>query len=286
MLLALREDVYEAIFGGGSDSAECTSWYSRIDNPMYMNLQMKKKAEFTSQWHQDWTIVNAIYPDATGPQFVYIDAAANHFRYDSNTFFLDQCYGWKGICVEANSKYHIGLRTQRSCRLVGTCVLDSVQRVQFANHDGTSHVLTMGEANAVAEHRGMECTTLALALTHDNIQHVHYMSLDIEGSELKVLHGVDWNTTTFGAITVEDAGSEVRVFLAARGMEPVLCVCLDTLFVRVNSQEKERVLRWYEHYGSHVLPESITANVTDCVLGAISPSHERCCQNQGKHAPC
>jgi hypothetical protein len=32
----------------------------------------------------------------------YIDLAAYHPRKHSNTYMLDVCYGWKGICIEAD----------------------------------------------------------------------------------------------------------------------------------------------------------------------------------------
>lgn len=36
-------------------------------------------------------------------------AGANHFQTISNTWFLDKCMGWKGICVEPNPHQEVAI---------------------------------------------------------------------------------------------------------------------------------------------------------------------------------
>jgi hypothetical protein len=62
---------------------------------------------------------------------VYLDIAANHPIEISNTFFMDRCLHWKGLCAEANPKYFSGLTSLRSCELIPTCVSKSEEEALF-----------------------------------------------------------------------------------------------------------------------------------------------------------
>lgn len=52
---------------------------------------------------------------------VYMDVASNDAIKISNTYFMDRCLGWRGLCVEANPKYYERIFRERSCQLVPTC---------------------------------------------------------------------------------------------------------------------------------------------------------------------
>ena len=63
---------------------------------------------------------------------VYVDLATNHPVVISNTFFLDRCLGWKGLCIEPNPVHHSRIRQARSCSLV-----DKVMTGPFSPHTVT-----------------------------------------------------------------------------------------------------------------------------------------------------
>ena len=54
----------------------------------------------------------------------YLDLAANDAKIGSNSYFFDRCLGWRGICIEANPKYHPGIQATRNCDLIKNCVSD------------------------------------------------------------------------------------------------------------------------------------------------------------------
>ena len=54
----------------------------------------------------------------------FIDLGASHFHHLSNSYNLEHMLEWKGVCIEANSEYVIGLVMNRRCRVVQAAVAD------------------------------------------------------------------------------------------------------------------------------------------------------------------
>ena len=48
----------------------------------------------------------------------YVDLATNDAIARSNTYFLDRCLGWSGLCIEPNPLHHARIRRERSCELL------------------------------------------------------------------------------------------------------------------------------------------------------------------------
>ena len=111
----------------------------------------------------------------------------------------------------------------------------------------------------------MKCALSSQLLAKHALKHINYLSLDIEGAELSALKGIDWSSTTIDLITIENSSPEIRDFLKEKGMEPALCVSLDTLYARKGFMEAAAA-SWYTRKGVHQLPDCIT-NVTDLCIG-------------------
>lgn len=128
----------------------------------------------------------------------------------SNTYFLDRCLGWHGICVEANPSYFEMIHRERSCALVPTCVSEKDgEVVQFASsrafggiiatHSRTSRV--MNDSRTIVEKK--RCVSVRSQLERFDVSDIDYFNLDVEGGELNVLKSIDWEVTKFRLITVE-----------------------------------------------------------------------------------
>ena len=162
----------------------------------------------------------------------------------SNTFFLDRCVGWSGICVEPQRKYHEALLSKRTCDIVPTCASDAVRSAEFFNADvlggivSTNHhvqsamnaskhapagdklarkkaaLLTRGHATET-----LKCVPLQTVLARRALQHIDVMSLDVEGHELEVLQGINWNRTQIDLLIVEKNPRKdiIGAFLQSKG---------------------------------------------------------------------
>lgn len=158
---------------------------------------------------------------------VYADVATNDPIGISNTFFMEQCLGWKGLCVEANPQYLAQIHRHRNCALVPTCVSDKDGRkVSFGLASGLSGVMATSKHATEWKKTGerittmqMTCSTMGVELDLYAVRKVDYLSLDVEGHELEVLKGLDWSKVLINVMTIEVGGhsKEIEAFLKAKG---------------------------------------------------------------------
>lgn len=159
----------------------------------------------TSQHFQDYYLYTKHFKHLKRPGR-YLEVAANDPVTFSNTWFMDQCLQWSGICVEANPIYIQRLEQKRSCTVVHDCVSDQDGRqVQFVMNKligGIKKTHKYGEDGIDGPVSNLTCLSLATVLKEKE-RVFDYFSLDVEGHELQVLQGIDWNEVRFGIITVE-----------------------------------------------------------------------------------
>jgi len=157
------------------------------------------------------------------------------------------CLGWKGICVEPNTRYLRALHDLRTCDLVPLCLSDVPKTVSFIDYLGLSGIAdTNKNVNGTAEwqrrvrnapRRTLECTTGGAVLRRAGRTHIDFLSLDVEGAELEVLRGMDWDAVRIDVVALEeeDPTAAATAFLVARGYTPIY----------FNAERKEDVLLFH-----------------------------------------
>ena len=210
---------------------ECEGWRNGTldtwSDPKERRQHDSSPGGFTSQNGQDRLLWEHLFARLRR-RGRYLDVAANHHKRISNTYFLDRCAGWAGVCVEPNPIYHAGLRTHRSCRLVPTCISDAPRETTmllppYQWLGGLGGVGNGSLPNLLAktsirswypprkwQHTRLNCTTLELELRaarrlDGRWDHVDLLSLDVEGHEESVLRGVDWTRVRIDHILCERA---------------------------------------------------------------------------------
>ena len=85
---------------------------------------------FMSSGQQDWWlwINHARYLQRPG---FFVDLAANDPFIRSNTFALERCLGWNGLCIEPIPNLHSKLRHERTCQLVPNCISKAQMAAEF-----------------------------------------------------------------------------------------------------------------------------------------------------------
>jgi FkbM family methyltransferase len=95
--------------------------------------------------------------------------------------------GWNSLTIDADSRVIEQLKSLRT-NVVHTLVSDHEGTEKFVQtvEAGISHVNQNGNVT-------VECKTLNTLLEENNISEVTLLDIDVEGHELEVCRGLDWN---------------------------------------------------------------------------------------------
>lgn len=204
-----------------------------------------------SQFGQDRLVLQLLNGKRDG---FFLDTGAADGIRSSNTQLLERDFGWRGLCVEPNTRFYQKLIRARNCTCLNACLFDRVADLPFLEAAGTLGGLIDAFsreqlAHAVNNQRlpldadGMpplvtkRTMTLETALSLSKAPPViDYWSLDTEGSELLLLKSFPFGRHTFNVITVEHnhqpARLAIRRFLEEHGYIFVTAVFIDDCYVR------------------------------------------------------
>ena len=236
---------------------------SHISNPLSFNFLKNVKPEHQqycinfitnnvteSQFEQDLFLYkNFFYKhSAEGLNGFYIDSGANDARRLSNTFFLDVCLGWDGLCIEPMPEYHEDLKRSRSCKLVPECISTGEKQVNLAGSGATARVVD-GDGTT-------KCSSLPDILEKyaNGRRKIDFWSIDMEGYELKVLSSLDFNDIDVKLMLIEDFFVSIRqldLLLTRNGYVKFHELAIDSVFVKRGIELPPNV--WYPpHYDENI----------------------------------
>ena len=134
---------------------------------------------------------------------------------NSNTLFLEESLKWDGLCVEANPKLFKSLDRNRNCHKINAaCGAISGKQLEFICIDQFSGFLDFAGKYRkwLLDHKKKhpEDTLLIPVRTLTEILEqvnappiIEFFSLDVEGAELEVLAGLDFEKYKIDCILVE-----------------------------------------------------------------------------------
>jgi FkbM family methyltransferase len=171
----------------------------------------------------------ARYPRLRNKQKFFIEIGAADGRELSNTLRMEEL-GWKGICIEANPQKFIQCQKNRTCTVLDWAVYNKDdERVSFSA--SAQLPLASGVTKDINCYTYIKSspqvvvTTKTLASILKSCQSpsfIEYLSIDVEGSEYKILEGTDFSKVVFGLIDlehnwVEPQRTEIRTLLLSKG---------------------------------------------------------------------
>jgi len=175
----------------------------------------------------------------------FVDLATNDPIWRSNTYFLEACMQWGGLCIEASKMHHARIIKERPLStLIPDCISSgTADEVHFNDkagfHGGASSVVT---AKRPAPLRGesikLRCRSLHDVFSQNGVKHVDFLSLDIEGYEATALQSVDFTKVTIDIIIAEiqtEDKDDVSPILKAAGYRKIAVNrtnWIDQIFVR------------------------------------------------------
>jgi FkbM family methyltransferase len=128
---------------------------------------------------------------------VFLDVGANHYRNDSNTFYLETALGWSGLAIDALQEFAGDYRTHRPrTRFLAMFASDTPGSVRLFVPE-QNKLVASADQDFIKKHgetgtaRDVPATTLNEALKQAGIERVDFLSMDIELAEPKALAGFD-----------------------------------------------------------------------------------------------
>ncbi len=174
----------------------------------------------------------------------FIELGANDGITQSNTKHLELYKGWAGVLIEPSPRQFAKLKKSRSkrshffnCACVGFDFPKPRIELMYSNLmsvalEGTNDIADpVAHAKAGESHSDKEemyvfsaqARTLQSVLVEAKSPRlIDLLSLDVEGGELEVLRGIDFEYTNFKYIVLETRSiNEIRGFLNPRGYEEI-----------------------------------------------------------------
>eukprot|EP00816_Leptocylindrus_hargravesii_P007522 CAMPEP_0196809660 /NCGR_PEP_ID=MMETSP1362-20130617/9577_1 /TAXON_ID=163516 /ORGANISM="Leptocylindrus danicus, Strain CCMP1856" /LENGTH=346 /DNA_ID=CAMNT_0042184415 /DNA_START=29 /DNA_END=1069 /DNA_ORIENTATION=- len=157
----------------------------------------------------------------------FVEMGAYDGKTESNTRFFEYCLGWRGLLVEANPyKYPLLYRNRPHAHKMGyapSCSLEEEKAgktVMFHDYPSTNAGLVGAAKTYDGRHKvPIPCgslTPVLLDLFSDTAQHIHFFSLDVEGSEPSVLENIDFKKVYIEVLMVEVRNQQCRADCESR----------------------------------------------------------------------
>jgi FkbM family methyltransferase len=166
---------------------------------------------------EEWIIRDFFQDRRAG---VFLDVGANHYRHESNTYYLEHELGWTGIAVEPLVEFEADYRQHRpGTRFRAFFASDASNQRARMFYLGDNPLVTSSTKEFTAREGGgtpseIEAPTITLddLLANEKVDRLDFLSMDIELAEPKALSGFDLRRFAPSLVCIE-AHREVRQWL-------------------------------------------------------------------------
>jgi len=180
----------------------------------------------------------------------FVDFGAHDGVEYSNTCFFERERGWTGICVEPSPVSFPSLQSNRNCTCLQCAVSDFDGDAEFLVAEGSWSTISRLEKEEPGRYRAVEDeyvklrsglfsrTTVpvrrAQAIFDEfKVSNIDYLSIDVEGQEMRVLNSIEWHRMVIHIISVEcnDGNPRFANFLWPLGFQLVFRTNQDEIYV-------------------------------------------------------
>jgi FkbM family methyltransferase len=143
--------------------------------------------------------------------FFYIEVGGSEPVVGSNSYLFEKLK-CDGIIIEASTVSCNEIKKIRSCKVINQLLSNVVKSYDFVeftgNSNGLSGIRTKLDDSTILNSKQYFIkkrlsTKLQTILNAENISHINFLSVDVEGHEKQVLEGIDFSKTQVDALTVE-----------------------------------------------------------------------------------
>lgn len=205
--------------------------------------------EFFSQVGQDKYIYENFFKNKKNG--VFLDIGAHDGINKSNSYFFEKYLDWSGVCVEPIPDVFNRLKQNRKCTCINAGVSDTNGSAVFWRIQGYSEMLSGLAENYNEQHKQrikkelevyggileeltIEIMDINTLLGKNNIDHIDYCTIDVEGSEEKILSVLDTKAIEISVLTIENNynSQSLRRLMKDKGYKLHSKVDFDDVYVR------------------------------------------------------
>jgi FkbM family methyltransferase len=141
---------------------------------------------------------------------VFVDVGAFNGVDLSNSLFFEEDLGWTGICIEPDPETYLSLCANRPCAH-NLCLAASdapgtrefIRANELGGFRGTTDEARINRENMFVGRTNVVTEPLRTILADAAVDEVHYVSIDVEGAEIEVLRGIDFEAAAIHSMTIE-----------------------------------------------------------------------------------
>lgn len=199
---------------------------------------IKNHNRYWSQFGQDILVSMFLRRDN---QKTFFDVGARCGVLNSNTLFLERNFGWSGPLIEPHrGNVEKAKRVRKSSVFECACSdkPGTLEFVELPEEPGHSRLRKDFKGRAIpdgAETHSVRVTTVAEVCREEGYDHLDYLDIDVEGGELSVLNGIDFNSVEIQLIGVEThppAFDDISSYLSKFGFLPRVRLGVDTFYAK------------------------------------------------------
>ena len=184
--------------------------HTTTPKPIVKRFKRNYRAKYIAQAKQD-RYVDTLFKDKKLSKGLFVEFGGLKGDEYSNTWYFEKAYNWRGIMIEAEKKFIPHLKKVRpNCKIYNNAVCPTgVKEVTFASSKiaGWSGILNSYEDPRwhaqVGDTFEVKCVDLNTVLKENNFNHVDYMTVDTEGSEIEILETFQFHSFDITYIQVE-----------------------------------------------------------------------------------
>lgn len=206
--------------------------------------------KFYSQVGQDEFIFKKFFKKINDG--VFLDIGAHNGINKSNSYFFERHIGWSGLCVEPIPDVFDKLKQNRKCLCANVAVSDYCGTSTFWKIEGYSEMLSGLEENYDERHKKriekelsihggnlvestVEVLDINTLLKRHNLYKIDYCSIDVEGSEEKIMSVFNEKEIEIKVFTIENnyQSESLRKLMKSKGYKLHSKIEFDDVYVKI-----------------------------------------------------
>ena len=213
--------------------------WSKVRDPKYLKIRkfvLENLGKSVSQLQQDLVaqflssvIIKKVSPQTTA---YFVEIGANDGKYLSNTFTLENTFGWNGLLSEVNSSLTHTLFLNRPKSKIDVRAVDEISGIKKAFNQSKNSEYSALEG--VSLHTDQFIDSISEVVETVNLTDlleefkspkcIDFLSIDTEGNEFDILKGLNFNLFKFNYIAVEVSRNqeEITEILGSNGYVRIL----------------------------------------------------------------